>query len=37
VIGRRSIFAVEKQRELSQWNLTPAFKAQFSVNRTLPS
>jgi hypothetical protein len=37
VIGRRSIFAVEKQREVSQWNLTPAFKARFCVNRTLPS
>lgn len=37
VIGRRSIFAVEKQREVSQWNVTPAFKARFCVNRTLPS
>src|SRR5947209_12162806 len=26
VIGRRSMLAVEKHREVSQWNLTPAFK-----------
>jgi transcriptional regulator with XRE-family HTH domain len=37
VIGRRSLFAIEKQREVWQWNLAPACKARFSVNRTLPS
>src|SRR5258708_9794134 len=37
VIGRRSMFAVEKQREVSPWNVTPAFKARFCLNRTLPS
>jgi len=36
VIGRRSIFVVEKQSEVSQWNVTTAFKARFRVNRTLP-
>jgi hypothetical protein len=36
VIGSRSQFAVEKQREVSPWNVTPACTARYRVNRTLP-
>ena len=33
LIGRRSLFAVEKQREVPQWNVTPACHPPASVSR----
>jgi hypothetical protein len=38
VIERRSLLIVEKQREVSPWNVTPAGQSPDKVgNRTLPS